>query len=108
MKYEVVLTDEARQNVRAAVAWYADRSQAAADRWYSGFLKELESLEQNPQRCPLARENPRFPIELRQLNYGSGRHVTHRIIFAVRPTVVAVYAVRHVAQQDWRPDEDVC
>jgi plasmid stabilization system protein ParE len=32
MKYEVVLTDEARQNVRAAVAWYAERSQTAADR----------------------------------------------------------------------------
>jgi plasmid stabilization system protein ParE len=59
MKYEVVLTDEARQNVRAAVAWYAQRSPPAADRWYSGFLQALESLAEDPQRCPLARENPR-------------------------------------------------
>jgi len=41
MNYEVVLTDEARQNVRAAVAWYAERSQTAADRWYSGLLKNV-------------------------------------------------------------------
>jgi hypothetical protein len=45
------------------------------------------------------------PIELRQLNYGSGRKITHRIIFAIRPTRVVVYAVRHVAQRDWEPGE---
>ena len=107
MKYEVVLTDEARQNVRAAVAWYAEQSQAAADRWYSCFLEALDSLAEDPQRCALARENPRFPIELRELNYGSGRRVSHRIIFAIRPNFVVVCAVRHVAQQDWRPDDDL-
>jgi hypothetical protein len=32
MKYEVVLSDEAGSNVRAIVAWYGERSQAAADR----------------------------------------------------------------------------
>jgi len=106
MKYEVVLTDEAGHNVRAIVAWYAERSQAAADRWYNGFLKAMASLAENPQRCPFAHENPRFPIELRQLNYGSGRRTTHRILFAIRPTVVAVYAVRHVAQRDWRSEDD--
>jgi hypothetical protein len=63
-------------------------------------------LAENPERCPFARENPRFPIELRLLNYGSGRRTTHRIIFAIRPTLVVVYAVRHVAQQDWRPEEE--
>jgi plasmid stabilization system protein ParE len=33
MKYDVRLTDEARQNVRDAVDWYAERSHTAADRW---------------------------------------------------------------------------
>jgi plasmid stabilization system protein ParE len=107
MKYHVVLTDEARQNVRAAVEWYAERSQAAADRWYAGFLRSLNSLEENPHRCQLAVENPRFPIELRQLNYGSGRRKTHRIIFTIRPDTVAVHAVRHAAQEEWRPENDL-
>jgi plasmid stabilization system protein ParE len=107
MKYDVVLTDEARQNVRAAVAWYTERSQIAADRWYAGFLMILRSLAENPQRCPLALESPRFPIELRQHNYGSGRRVTHRIIFAIRPDTVVVHAVRHVAQEEWRPDTEL-
>jgi hypothetical protein len=64
-------------------------------------------LAKNPYRCSLALENPRFPIELRQLNYGSGRRKTHRIIFAIRPDTVVVHAVRHVAQEDWRPETDL-
>jgi len=107
MKYEVQLTDEARQNARAVVAWYAERSQSAADAWYNGFLDALASLQQNPARCPPAHENPRFPIDLRQLNYGSGRRLTHRILFTIRPDTVVIYAVRHVAQQDWRPEDEI-
>ena len=106
MKYEIVLTDEADRNVRSIVAWYAERSPAAADRWYDEFAKSIFSLTENPERYTFARENRRFPIELRQLNFGSGRRTTHRIIYAIRPAAVVIYAVRHVAQQDWRPDDE--
>jgi plasmid stabilization system protein ParE len=105
MKFDVLLTDEARENVRAVVAWYAERSQSAADRWYSGFLDTLQSLAKDPLIHSRALENPRFPIELRQCNYGSGQRTTHRIIFAIRPTAILIHAVRHVAQNEWRPDE---
>jgi plasmid stabilization system protein ParE len=105
MKYDVALTDEAKHNVRAAVAWYAERSPSAADRWYEGLQNAIDSLAIDPYRCPLADENQRAPVELRQLNCGSGRKFTHRIIFAIRPSTVVVYAVRHVAQQEWRPDD---
>ena len=106
MKYEVVLTSEARENARAAYDWYAERSQEAADKWHAGLLDALTTLETDPQRCGLANENARFPVELRQLLYGSGRRITHRIVFAIRPARVVVYAIRHVAQQDWKPDID--
>lgn len=105
MKLDVLLTDEARENVRIIVAWYAERSQSAADRWYSGFIDVLNSLAEDPYRDSQALENPRFPIDLRQRNYGSGRRTTHRIIFAIRPTGIVVHAVRHVAQNEWRPDD---
>jgi plasmid stabilization system protein ParE len=105
MKYDVVLTDEARQNIRSIVAWYSNQSPAAANRWYDGLVEKLASLTEKPDRCTFARENSRFPIELRQLNYGSGRRLTHRIIFTIRPKSVVVYSIRHVAQQDWRPED---
>jgi plasmid stabilization system protein ParE len=105
MKYEVKLTGEADRNIRSAYEWYAERSPDAAERWYRGIMQALASLEFDPQRCALANENERAPIELRQLNYGSGRKITHQIVYAIRPTRVVVYAVRHVAQRDWEPGQ---
>jgi plasmid stabilization system protein ParE len=104
MKYDVVMTNEAQQNARAAFRWYAERSPEAAEHWCDGLLDALASLETDPQRCPLANENSRFPIELKQLLYGSGHRISHRIIFAIRPSVVAIHAIRHVTQGEWRPE----
>lgn len=105
MKYEVVLTEEAERNLHAAYEWYDSRSAEAARRWYDGIVRAMASLEQSPERCPLARENERFPVELRQLNYGSGKRLTHRILFVIRPSHVVVYAIRHLAQRDVLPED---
>ncbi|NLY00458.1 MAG: type II toxin-antitoxin system RelE/ParE family toxin [Rhodopirellula sp.] len=105
MRYEVVLTERAERNLHSFYEWYACRSPEAADRWFEGILQSLYSLEEAPDRCPFARENHRFPIDLRQLNYGSGKRRTHRIVFAVRPTRVVVYAIRHLAQRDLAPGD---
>jgi plasmid stabilization system protein ParE len=101
--YSVNLTDRAEQNWRQAYEWYADRSLEVAQQWYDTMLTALDSLKLNPERWPLADESQRFPIELRQLNFGSGRRITHRILFAIRRSSVVVYAIRHVAQGEWNP-----
>lgn len=103
MTYAVKLTSRAEIDYQQACAWYSERSTQAAEKWYEDLQSALDSLKQNPERCPLADENSRFPIELRQLNFGSGRRITHRILFAIRPDAVVVYAIRHVAQASWRP-----
>jgi plasmid stabilization system protein ParE len=100
MNYEVVLTLEADRNARSIIAWYTERSQAAADRWYNEFSAAIASLGRSPEQYAVARENSRFPIELRQLNFGGGRRITHRILYTIRPGAVVI------AQQDWRPDDD--
>lgn len=105
MKYDVALTNETQQNARAAYRWYADQSPAVAERWYAALLDALASLETEPQRCPLANENSQLPIELQQLLFGSGRRITHRILFAIRSKRVVVHAIRHVAQHDWQIGE---
>ena len=48
----------------------------------------------------LAAENARFPYEIRQLNFGLCPKPTHRIVYTIRPTVVAILRVRHLAQQE--------
>jgi plasmid stabilization system protein ParE len=107
MRYEIRFTTRAEQNYREAYEWYAERSSQAAEKWFVGMQAALDSLKQNPERCPLADENSQFPIELRQLNYGSGRRITHRIVYAIRPSTVVVYAIRHVAQANWQPEIDL-
>jgi plasmid stabilization system protein ParE len=106
MTWPVVITPEAQQNLREAAGWWArHRSAAQAQRWYDGFVEALDSLAEQPLRCPLARENESFPYELRELPYGVGSRPTHRALFAVRPDAVVVLSIRHVAQKDVAPDD---
>ncbi|MCH8043239.1 MAG: type II toxin-antitoxin system RelE/ParE family toxin [Planctomycetes bacterium] len=105
MKYDVVLTSKAKCQLDEACAWYAVQNADVADVWYDGFVEVLISLESNPQRHGLAPENDAFPVELRQLSYGSGRRKTHRALFVIRPDKVVVHAIRHLAQQDITLDD---
>lgn len=103
---EVKLTEKAYQQLKQAAQWWADNhSHSQAVRWYEGFLRTLVTLEKNPERFPLARENATLPVEMRELHYGLGRRKTHRAIFAIRPDYVVVYAIRHLAQGDISADD---
>lgn len=106
MSRPVILTEPAFEHFRRNAQWWATHhSVEQAERWYAGFLKELESLEDNPERCPLARENVNFPYELRELHYGVGPRSTHRALFIIRPDSVLILAIRHAAQDDVTPDD---
>jgi plasmid stabilization system protein ParE len=103
---EVKLTDRAYQQLKGSAQWWADnRSFVQAVKWYEGFLRALVTLEKNPERCPLARENESMPVEMRELHFGLGRHKTHRAVFTIRPDYVVVYAIRHLAADDLSPDD---
>ncbi|MCH7729784.1 MAG: type II toxin-antitoxin system RelE/ParE family toxin, partial [Planctomycetes bacterium] len=79
-----------------------DRSSRSLVHWNP---KRIESLENDPDRCPLARENHRFAYEIRELHFGLASRPTHRIIFSIRPDAVVVLSVRHAAQQDLTEDD---
>lgn len=100
MSYEVVVTARAERQLSQAAAWYAEQAPEVADAWFHGFVQAIVSLEDNPKRCGLARENDAFPFDLRQLLYGLGKRATHRAVFAVHPKKVVVHAIRHLAQRD--------
>lgn len=101
MTHRVVLTSRARRELEDAADWRAKhRSPHQAARWYAGFSDAIASLAQNPQRCPHAPENGRFPYEIRELHYGLGSGPTHRAVFTIRPDLVLVLTVRHAGQAD--------
>lgn len=106
MTYRVVFTQRASDEMDAAARWWAEhRSAQQAARWYAGFSEAIFSLTEFPERCSLARENGRFPYEIRELNFGLGSHPTHRAVFTVRPDVVLILTIRHSAQEDLGEDE---
>jgi plasmid stabilization system protein ParE len=106
MKYPVILHPRADQQLENIVAWWAEnRSSEQAERWYVGFVQSLKSLAQTPDRHELAAEDAEFPFEVRELRYGLGKRPTHRALFTVRPDMVYVLLVRHLAQRDVSLDD---
>ena len=106
MKYLVVLTDRAHDDLEAAYSWWAEnRSPEQACNWYNKFADAIESLATEPERHPVSYESHKFPIPIRDLRFGVRRRPTHRAVFTIRKDMVLVLAIRHLAQREITPDE---
>ncbi len=103
MTYRIAIEATAERQIRAAVRWKTENaSPTVAARWYNGLLKKVATLRTHPTRCPIAAENDKFSIEIRELLYGRRRNV-FRIIFTIRDGTVSVLFVHHGAQQELEP-----
>lgn len=96
MSFSVTIVRKAAREIENQYDWLAQLSQAAANRWRDSFLEAIESLEENPQRCPEAPE-AEWHEGLRQLLHGKRQRV-HRVLFEIREQTVIVLRVRHSAQ----------
>ena len=106
MSYAVVILPEAEEAILSTALWWEkNRSPSQAERWFHGVYDAIDTLEESPRRCSLARESGVFPIELRELHYGLGAQRTHRIIFTIRPETVVVLTLRHTSQTDLQPED---
>ena len=75
-----------------------------ATKWFNGLAAAICSLEDFPERCPLAEESKAFEVEIRQLVYGK-RVGAYRILFTIVGDVVHVLHVRHGRRKRLRPEE---
>jgi plasmid stabilization system protein ParE len=99
--YEVLFTKQAIIELDESHTWWAThRSPEQADRWHSGFLKKLLTLEENPERYPFAPESAKFHLKIHQINYGLGRKPTHRALYIIRERNVLILRIRHFSQDD--------
>ena len=98
MKYRVLITNKAWNDIEQAFLWLAARSPEAAERWRGALLEVIDSLQQFPERCPRAPEGRAFGSELRELTVGK-RQGIYRIIFRIRRKSVQVLRVRHGARR---------
>jgi plasmid stabilization system protein ParE len=112
MTYRIEISSVAESEADQAFLQLAQRTSSEyAKQWYCGLLNAIESLSKMPKRCTLARENPYFSQEIRQLLYGRGRNA-YRILFTILETddssTVRILHVRHAFQQTIgeQPDTD--
>ncbi len=105
MKYRVVITPNAKADLRHAYRFCRMHSPAAAQRWSKGARRSIQSLAHNPLRCPLAPESSAFHQEIRELFYGTGNRGAYRILYTVRGVTVYVLHVRHGSMEPLSPAE---
>ncbi len=106
MAAQVVVMKRALADLQESFEWWRDhRSAEQAVRWYNDALKSLRSLSTKATKCRFAAENADFPFELRQLNFGFGRRPSHRAVFTVRPDMVLVLRIQHLAQDQLTLDD---
>lgn len=104
MTFRTVLLRVAANEIAANYTWLAERSVKSADRWRDSILRAVDSLEENPARCPLALEDEWYDGELRELLHGKRRHV-FRILFEILGDEVVILRVRHARQDSLGVEE---
>jgi toxin ParE1/3/4 len=101
MAYLVRIALRAERDLDAIYAAINAEHSDAALRWYNGLERALFTLEENPTRCAVAREN----AHLRHLLYGKKPHV-YRVIYRVlEERAVEILHVRHGARQAFKPGD---
>jgi plasmid stabilization system protein ParE len=104
MPYRVEITDAALDEITRAVAWLAERSPAAAERWRQSLFSVIDTLSADPTRYSLAPEDDWHRGGIRQLLLGKRRNI-YRVLFRIRGQVVQVLRVRHGAQALLEPGD---
>lgn len=85
--YNVEITNTAFADLEQAFEWLSQQSESAAERWRESLLTVIESLEQFPERFPIAPETEVVGGNVRQLLHGK-RTGVYRILFEIEGTNV--------------------
>jgi plasmid stabilization system protein ParE len=80
-----------------------------AEKWFSGIIAAIRTLEDLPHRSPVAEESEGLGQEVRLLLYGK-RNRRYKVYYAVQQTApsrgtVRVFHVRHWARGSLYPDQ---
>ena len=102
MAYRVEISGRAERDYAELFAAVHAKDSSAGARWHRGLKKAILSLENMPQRCPVAPESKR----LRHLLYGRRPNI-YRVIFRIvqRDRKIEVLHIRNGARDSFRMSE---
>ncbi|MCL1475940.1 type II toxin-antitoxin system RelE/ParE family toxin [Argonema antarcticum] len=101
MAFSVEISPSALADAEEAFLYIQKDSSLNAEEWYDGLVNAILSLENFPNRCPLASESEEIGREIHQLIYSR-----YRILFSVTGDVVQVLRIRHTAR-DWLSSDEL-
>lgn len=106
MAYQVALADSAKADANRIYDWVVEQAPVRGPEWFEELIDSLYSLEELPNRCPMAREAAEAQREIRCLLFGKRRGV-YRILYEVdeKRQTVWILHIRHGARQDIEPDQ---
>jgi plasmid stabilization system protein ParE len=88
---EVRIGEEAEAEYTEALAWYAERSARAADRFEAAFASVIEQIGQSPERFPECDEEGYRFAALSRYPYS--------VIYQIAEGVALVVAVAHASRR---------
>jgi plasmid stabilization system protein ParE len=95
MAFRVEISLQAERDAESILEWLLlEKAGRSGIDWFLALDDAFASLAQFPERCPIAPESTRFPLEVRQLLYGRSPHM-YRILFTISGDTVSVLHVRH-------------
>lgn len=104
MSYLVVITANAKANLRSYYLHAAQHAPVTAARWLNRFEAALATLATNPQRCGVAPENDAADEEIRQFLFGKRGRV-FRALFTIAEDEVRVLHIRRAVMDTASPEE---
>ena len=104
MTYRVILTENAKANLREYYERAAEHAPEAAAAWFNRFHESLQTLAVQPERCAFAPENSLFEEEIRQFQFGK-RIGTFRVLFSIVDKEVRVLHIRRAEMGDATHDD---
>lgn len=94
-RYVVELSETAEADIDAAMMRLIAYSPESAERWRLGLLTALETLQQYPNRCPVAEESARYSEIVRVYVYKRST-TAYRVLYTVREAADGYQAVVRV------------
>lgn len=106
MTHPVVITQRAKDDLRHYFAVAAEHAPETAARWLRRFEEALQTLSNNPTRCPLAPENDQVDRAIYQFLFGK-RTARYRALFTIEDDRVLILHIRR-GTMDTAAESDLC
>lgn len=98
MSFRILVQKHAWNDLQSAYGLACSRAPVQALKWLERFERALQTLDQRPERCALAREHRKIGLELREFLFGKRPYV-FRVLFIIDGDAVRILRIRRAQRR---------